>query len=81
MFPANIPNNDSKPRYAAKGGSITYAGYETGVHALPGAVKDKLDQYLRPKYSPAKVLLTQLSQEFPGVTLPSKSVLYNYRKR
>lgn len=80
MFPATMRNQDSKTRYAAKGGSITHAGYETGVHALPGAVKDKLDSYLRSKYSPARVL-AQLSQEFPKVSLPSRSALYNYRKR
>lgn len=80
MFPATMQNKDSKTRYAAKGSSITHAGYETGVHALPGTVKDKLDSYLRSKYSPAKIL-AQLSQEFPGKSLPSRSALYNYRKR
>jgi hypothetical protein len=75
-----MQNTYDKTRYASKGNSITHAGYETGIHALPGAVKDKLDQYLRLKYSPAKVL-AQLSKEYPGVTLPSRSALYNYRKR
>lgn len=75
-----MQNQDSKTRYASKGSSITHAGYETGVHALPGTVKDKLDSYLRSKYSPARIL-SQLSQEFPKVSLPSKSALYNYRKR
>lgn len=75
-----MQNQDNKTRYAAKGSSITHAGYETGVHALPGAVKDKLDSYLRSKYSPAK-MLAQLSHEFPQVSLPSRSALYNYRKR
>jgi hypothetical protein len=75
-----MQNHDNKIRYANKGGSITHAGYETGVHALPGAVKDKLDSYLRSKYSPARIL-SQLSQEFPGASLPSRSALYNYRKR
>ncbi len=69
-----------KIRYAAKGSSIIQAGYETGVHALPGIVKDKLDSYLKCKYSPAKIL-AHLSQEFPDVSLPSRSSLYNYRKR
>jgi len=80
MFPATMQNKDSKIRYAVKGSSITHAGYETGVHALPGTVKDKLDSYLRSKYSPARVL-AQLSQEFPKVSLPSRSAIYNYRKR
>lgn len=80
MFPATMQNKDSKIRYAAKGSSISHAGYETGVHALPGTVKDKLDSYLRSKYSPARIL-AQLSQEFPKVSLPSRSALYNYRKR
>lgn len=75
-----MQNQVDKSRYANKGSSITHAGYETGVHALPGAVKDKLDSYLRSKYSPAKIL-SQLSQEFPKVSLPSRSALYNYRKR
>ena len=75
-----MQNHDNKIRYANKGGSITQAGYETGVHALPGEVKDKLDSYLRSKYSPARIL-SQLSQEFPKVSLPSRSALYNYRKR
>lgn len=75
-----MQNHDDKTRYASKGSSITHAGYETGVHALPGAVKDKLDSYLRSKYSPARIL-SQLSQEFPGTSLPSRSALYNYRKR
>lgn len=75
-----MQDQDSKARYAAKGSSITHAGYETGVHALPGTVKDKLDSYLRSKYSPAKIL-AHLSQEFPNVVLPSRSALYNYRKR
>jgi len=75
-----MQNQDSKSRYANKGSAITHAGYETGVHALPGAVKDKLDSYLRSKYSPARIL-SQLSQEFPKVSLPSRSALYNYRKR
>jgi len=80
MFPATMQNQDSKSRYANKGSSITHAGYETGVHALPGTVKNKLDSYLRSKYSPARIL-AQLSQEFPKVSLPSRSALYNYRKR
>lgn len=75
-----MQNQDNKSRYANKGGSITHAGYETGVHALPSEVKDKLDSYLRSKYSPARIL-AQLSQEFPEVSLPSRSALYNYRKR
>lgn len=74
---ANTVNNI---RYAAKGSSIIQAGFETGIHALPGAVKDKLDSYLRSKYSPTRIL-SQLSQEFPQVSLPSRSALYNYRKR
>lgn len=69
-----------KIRYATKGTSIIQAGFETGVHALPGAVKEKLDSYLKCKYSPAKIL-AHLSQEFPNVSLPSRSALYNYRKR
>lgn len=72
--------NQDKIRYASKGSSITHAGYETGVHALSGEVKVKLDSYLKCKYSPARVL-AQLSKEFPNVSLPSKSALYNYRKR
>lgn len=75
-----MQNQDDKSRYANKGSSITHAGYETGVHALPCAVKDKLDSYLRSKYSPARIL-SQLSQEFPKISLPSRSALYNYRKR
>lgn len=75
-----MQNQDSKIRYSAKGSSIIQAGYETGIHALPGAVKDKLDSYLRSKYSPARTL-AQLSKEFPNTALPSRSALYNYRKR
>lgn len=75
-----MQNQDSKIRYSAKGSSIIQAGYETSVHALPGAVKDKLDSYLKSKYSPARIL-AQLSQEFPDILLPSRSALYNYRKR
>lgn len=75
-----MQNQESKTRYSAKGCSIIHAGYESGIHALPSAVKDKLDSYLRSKYSPAKIL-AQLSQEFPGTSLPSRSALYNYRKR
>lgn len=75
-----MTNTVHKLRYAAKGSSIIHAGYETGVHALPGAVKDKLDSYLRSKYSPTRIL-SQLSQEFPNVSLPSRSALYNYRRR
>jgi RNA processing factor Prp31 len=75
-----MQNKDSKLRYAAKGSTITHAGYETGIHALPGTVKSKLDSYLRSRYSPAKIL-ARLSQEFPDVSLPSRSALYNYRKR
>ncbi len=71
MFPATMLNQDNKTRYAAKGSSITHAGYETGVHALTGEVKDKLDSYLRSRYSPAKIL-AQLSQEFPKISLPSR---------
>lgn len=80
MFPATMQTQDDKARYASKGSSITHAGYETGVHALPNEVKDKLDSHLRSKYSPARIL-AQLSQEFPKVSLPSRSALYNYRKR
>jgi hypothetical protein len=75
-----MQNSDDKSRYAAKGSSITHAGYETGIHALPQEIKEKLDSYLKRRYSPAKIL-TQLSQQFPKVSLPSKSALYNYRKR
>lgn len=75
-----MKNQNSKMRYSTKGSSIIQAGYESGIHALPGAVKDKLDSFLRSKYSPAKIL-SQLSQEFPNVSLPSRSALYNYRKR
>lgn len=71
---------DRKARYAARGSIITHAGYETGIHALPTEIKDKLDSYLRSKYSPARIL-AQLSKEFPNVSLPSRSALYNYRKR
>lgn len=69
-----------KIRYATKGSSIIHAGFETGIHALPGEVKVKLDFYLRSRYSPARIL-AQLSPEFPNVSLPSRSALYNYRKR
>ncbi len=75
-----MQKTDDKTRYAVKGNSIIHAGYETGIHALPGVVKDKLDQYLKCKYSPARIL-SQLSQEFPNTSLPSRSALYNYRKR
>ncbi len=75
-----MQKQEDRSRYAAKGSSITHAGYETGIHSLPGAIKDKLDSYLRSKYSPAKIL-AYLSQEFPNTSLPSRSALYNYRKR
>jgi len=75
-----MTNTVHKIRYAAKGSSIIHAGFETSVHALPGVVKDKLDSYLKCKYSPAKIL-AHLSQEFPDVSLPSRSAMYNYRKR
>jgi RNA processing factor Prp31 len=75
-----MQTQSTKSRYSAKGSSIIHAGYESGIHALPGTVKDKLDSYLRSKYSPARIL-AQLSKEFPNVSLPSRSALYNYRKR
>lgn len=75
-----MQKQDAKTRYASKGNSIIHAGYETGIHALPTEIKDKLDSYLRSKYSPARIL-AQLSKEFPNVSLPSRSALYNYRKR
>lgn len=75
-----MQKQDRKTRYAAKGSIITHAGYETGIHALPAVIKDKLESYLRSKYSPARIL-AQLSKEFPNISLPSRSALYNYRKR
>ncbi len=75
-----MQKQDRKTRYAVKGSIITHAGYETGIHALPTEIKDKLDSYLRSKYSPARIL-AQLSKEFPDFSLPSRSALYNYRKR
>ena len=75
-----MQKQDTKTRYASKGNSIIHAGYEIGIHALPTEIKDKLDSYLRSKYSPARIL-AHLSKEFPNVSLPSRSALYNYRKR
>lgn len=67
-------------RHLSKGTSILKAGFETGVHALPSEVKEEIDKLLGLKYPPKEVLRLT-SQKFPGVALPSKTALYNYRNK
>lgn len=67
-------------RQSAKGASIKKAGYLSGIHSLPAEVKQKLDQLLKAKNPPATVL-RHLSQDFPDIQLPSRSAVYNYKKR
>lgn len=75
-----MQNDEQKKRNATKGAAIKLAGFSSGVDALPEDIKEKLDLMLRCKYSPHRIL-SELSQRFPGVSLPSRSALYNYRKR
>ncbi len=63
-----------------KGSSLLKAGFENGIFALPIDVKNRIDQLLKFNYSPIKVLKVA-SQEFPNITLPSKSALYIYKKK
>jgi hypothetical protein len=69
-----------KARYASKGSTIRQAGFETGIHALPPEIKNELDTMLKQRFPPNKVL-RHLSEKYPGQPLPSKSALYNYRRR
>jgi hypothetical protein len=80
MFPATMQNDEQIKRNATKGAAIKLAGFTSGIDALPEDIKEKLDLMLRCKYSPQRIL-SELSQRFPDVNLPSKSALYNYRKR
>jgi hypothetical protein len=59
---------------------ILKAGFKSGVDALPPEVKDEIDKLFGLKYPP-KEILRQTAQKYPGVSLPSKSALYNYRNK
>lgn len=73
--------NDTKvQRQAIKGATVRQMGFETGIHALPLGVKQEIDKMIGWKYSPLKIL-SQIEKQFPSQPLPSKSALYNYRKR
>lgn len=74
-------SNDAKvQRQAVKGATVRHMGFETGIHALPAKVKQEIDRMISLKYSPIKIL-SQVEQKYPNQPLPSKSALYNYRKR
>lgn len=72
--------SNSKNNQLEKGTMVIKAGFKSGVDALPPEVKEEIDKLLGLKYPP-KEILRQTAQKFPGVSLPSKSALYNYRNR
>lgn len=74
-----VISKDTK-KYSLKGSTVRQAGFETSIHALPPEIKQQVDQMINQKFPPAKVL-RYLAQKYPEVNLPSKSALYNYRKR
>lgn len=67
-------------RNASKGATVRKMGFETGIHALPSDIKKQIDQMIKQKYPPTKIL-RHLAQKYPNQSLPSKSALYNYRKK
>jgi len=67
-------------KYSMKGSTVRQAGFETSIHALPAKIKQQVDQMINQKFPPTKIL-RYLVQKYPEVNLPSKSALYNYRKR
>jgi len=73
--------NDTKSRrQGVKGSIVRQMGFETSIHALPVEIKQEIDRMIGLKYSPIKIL-SQVAQKYSKQSLPSKSALYNYRKR
>ncbi|GIW60182.1 MAG: hypothetical protein KatS3mg087_1248 [Patescibacteria group bacterium] len=75
-----IDKLSSRYSQGCKGAIVRKMGFETSIHALPYEIKKEIDEMIGWKYSPISIL-RQLSQKYPDRTLPSKSALYNYRKR
>ncbi len=67
-------------RRSSKGAVIRQMGFETSIHALPVDIKQEIDSMLNWKYSPLRIL-KELSKKYSNQSLPSKSALYNYRKK
>jgi hypothetical protein len=74
-----VIRKDAK-KYSLKGSTVRQAGFETSIHALPPEIKQHVDQMIRQKFPPTKIL-RYLAQKYPDINLPRKSALYNYRKR
>lgn len=78
---SNTTNTESNiQRNASKGATVRKMGFETGIHALPVDIKSQIDEMIKQKYPPTKIL-RYLSQKYPNQSLPSKSALYSYRKK
>ena len=77
---SNTTTDTKIHRYASKGARVRQMGFETGIHALPSDIKNQIDEMIKQKYPPIKIL-RYLTQKYPTLTLPSKSALYVYRKK
>lgn len=78
---SNTTSTDTKiQRNATKGATVRKMGFESGIHALPLDIKNQIDEMIKYKYPPTKIL-RHLAQKYPNQSLPSKTAVYNYRKK
>lgn len=63
-----------------KASDLKRKGYKSAIHALPPEVKAKVDELLNRKNS-AQSVLTEVSNKWPKVKLPSIQAINNYRKK
>ena len=78
---SNTTNTDTKiQRNASKGATVRKMGFESGIHALPVDIKNQIDQMIKQKYPPTKIL-RHLAQKYPNQSLPSKTAVYSYRRK